>query len=128
MNDYYKKYTIDKTSLIEFLESTQKEMIEEFKSNCEDFWENEIVKVVYETIEKDFLIHILGHGIRDWRVGKIYLLNSKFNIENEEQNELYKKNIYSVIDELEYEDKENNNKVDLALFLKGLPVSMCLQG
>ena len=44
---------------------------------------------------------------------------------NNKNTDLFKRyngNIFSVIDELEYQDKEHGNRIDLAIFINGLPV------
>jgi len=44
------------------------------------------------------------------------------NNKNPDLFDKFDKNIFSVIDELEYEDRESGNRLDLTIFINGLPV------
>ena len=42
---------------------------------------------------------------------------------NPELKAKFNQNIFSVVDELEYEDKEKGNRLDLVIFINGIPIS-----
>ena len=44
------------------------------------------------------------------------------NQKNPDLFEKFEGNIFSVIDELEYQDKEKGNRLDLVIFINGLPI------
>lgn len=73
-------------------------------------------------IDKKGTIHVLRNGFKD--VGCYFNLfyPQPNNNKNPDLFKKYNGNIFSVIDELEYQDKEHGNRVDLAIFINGIPI------
>ena len=73
-------------------------------------------------IERKGTINVLRNGFKD--VGCYFkLFYPKPNThKNPDLFEKFEKNIFSVIDELEYEQKEKGNRLDLVIFINGLPI------
>lgn len=67
-------------------------------------------------------IEVLRNGFRD--VAKFDLFYPKPNNNlNPDLKAKFNQNIFSVVDELEYENKTNGNRLDLVIFINGIPIS-----
>lgn len=120
--NYDKVFAIDKKYLFEFLENTQKEMLENYKKSKGSNWEYEFLNRLHSELEKKGVIEVLRHGLEDILVGKFNLLYSKPNSHlNPKAWEMYEKNIFSVTRQLKYSTK-NENSLDMVLFLNGIPI------
>jgi len=73
-------------------------------------------------IDKKGTINVLRNGFKD--VGCYFKLfyPKPNNRKNPDLFEKFEKNIFSVIDELEYEQKDNSNRLDLVILINGLPI------
>ncbi len=73
-------------------------------------------------IESKGTIYVLRNGFKD--VGcKFDLFYPKPNtLKNPDLFEKYEQNIFSVIDELEYQKKDFGNRLDLVIFINGIPI------
>ncbi|MGL5202285.1 type I restriction endonuclease [Cetobacterium sp.] len=120
--NYDKVFAIDKKYLFEFLENTQKDMLERYKKSKGSNWEYELLNRLHSELEKKGVIEVLRHGLEDILVGKFNFLYSKPNSHlNPKAWEMYEKNIFSVTRQLKYSTK-NENSLDMVLFLNGIPI------
>ncbi|MCL2591776.1 MAG: DEAD/DEAH box helicase family protein [Defluviitaleaceae bacterium] len=141
--DYNYTYAIDTGKLFSFIRDTQSEEWDKFSDYYGDKAEEIFLQKLNEKIDKRKLIkgrytggllNVLQGTIEDIRTGAsiriAYLSPSEAGFEN--INELYAKNILSVSYEFEYESSEQlkskgknqSNRVDLAIFINGIPVIM----
>lgn len=118
--NYDKHYALDTKCLFEFLESTQEKKINRLKKIYKENYEQKIIDNLKKQLSARGSIDILKHGIKDYGV-KLDLAYFKppTNL-NPEQFSLYQKNILSVTEELVYE--EEKNRIDLVIFLNGIPI------
>ena len=126
MSDYDYKHALDTAKLFEFLENTQKEELQKLKDTYGASYKDKYIELLCDKIEDRGLIKALTEWVEDYASNtKFSLVYFKTGLESMSENiELYNKNIFSVCKEFAYEDKENSYRVDLALFLNGIPIVM----
>ena len=124
--DYDYKHALDTAKLFQFLEDSQADELQKFQATYGAGWQARFVDLLCKKIEDRGLITALNEWVED------YASDTKFNLaffkaslksmtENQEQ---YEKNIFSIRREFTYEEKPEPYRVDLALFLNGIPIVM----
>ena len=119
--DFAKSRYIDPSILLEFVKDTQPA---EWKKQSVNYGEeagNKFLDRVEGEIEKRGTLSVLRDGIKD--------RGARFDIAyfkpvsglNPEHRKLYERNVFSVIRQLPY-SRENNNTLDVALFINGIPI------
>ena len=73
-------------------------------------------------IDQKGTIKVLRNGFKDVGCSFKLFYPKPNNRKNPDLFEKFEKNIFSVIDELEYEQKEGGNRLDLGVFINGLPI------
>ena len=124
--DYDYKHALDTAKLFEFLESSQPEELEKYKATYGVGWQARFVDLLCKKIDDRGLLTALNEWVEDYASGAKFNL-AYFKTKNESMAEnlaLYEKNIFSVRREFSFEDKPEPYRVDLALFLNGIPVVM----
>ena len=122
-NDYNVVSCLDVELVLKFIHTTQPNSWKKFarinKTNPEASFISSLVK----RINKYGTIDVLRNGFRD--------AGTKFNLFypppnnrlNPELKAKFNQNIFSVVDELEYENKDKGNRLDLVIFINGIPIS-----
>lgn len=119
---YNSAYAMDTELLLKFLNDTQPEKMERLKRIYRDNFENTIINTINNDIcsRNGSLIDSLKNGVEFDNGTTLYLYVSKpetdFNVKD---NENYKKNILSVMEEVYHKDRE---RVDLVIFLNGIAI------
>ena len=124
--DYDYKNALDVGKLFAFLESTQAEELTRFKETYGARYRERYVELLCRKIENRGLLTALNEWVEDYASGTKFSLaffKSGLNAMSEGL-ELYEKNIFSVRREFSFEDKPEPYRVDLALFLNGIPIAM----
>jgi len=124
--DYDYKYALDEAKLFEFLENSQQEQLASFKTVYGTGYKDRFVKLLNDKINSRGLLAALKEKIEDYASGAKFS-PAFFKPNLEEMSEgvtLYHKNIFSVRREFAYEDKADSFRVDLAVFLNGIPIIM----
>jgi len=118
-NNYDKNYAIDVNCLFNFLETTQEKQMNRLKGIYKANYRSKILSNLDRELKTRGSIDVLKHGIKDFGV-KLELAYFKPPTDlNPDQYILYKQNILSVTEELNYlEDK----RIDLVIFLNGIPI------
>lgn len=117
------QYCLFSDDLFRFLEATQKDLIDEFKSNRGVGWKKAFLDLVSSNIKRRGLIHVLRNGVED------IMMNGTFNLFYNKPNlngsttalKNYKENIFKITRQLKYSDKHNNT-LDVVLSLNGFPI------
>lgn len=119
-NQNYDKYhALDTEILFKFLETTQAKTMQELKNIYGPEYKQKIVKRLNAELARRSMIDVIKHGIKDYGK-KLNLAYFKPPTDfNEKLNKLYHQNIFSVIEELNY---QADKRIDLVLFLNGLPI------
>lgn len=117
------QYCLIKDDLFRFLESTQKNLLDEFKYTRGATWKKAFLDLVDSNVKKRGLIHVLRNGIEDIMVnGKFELVYFKPNSNlNKAALENYKENIFKETRQFKYSTK-NNNTLDMVLSVNGFPI------
>lgn len=124
--DYDYKHALDVGKLFAFLEATQKEELAKFKATYGSRYQERYVELLCQKIENRGLLTSLNEWVEDYASGTKFSLaffKSGLNAMSEGR-ELYAKNVFSIRKEFSFEDKPEPYRVDLALFLNGIPLVM----
>ena len=117
--DYDKSLCMDKELFERFLQETQAKALQELEKR--NIKEQELLKRVASQISEKGILKALQSHIEIMGV-KLSLAYPKPNSSaNPQAIENYKKNIFSITRQLYYSEK-NNNSLDMAIFLNGLPL------
>ena len=121
-NCFNKASCLDPELTLKFITDTQEKTWKKFEKVYGDDAEKKFFYRLINEIDKKGTINVLRNGFKD--VGcQFHIFYPKPN--NNKNSELFKhfeNNIFSVIDELEYQDKEKGNRIDLVVFINGLPI------
>ena len=115
-------YAMDTELLLKFLEETQPEKIEQIRKIHGEEANNLIIKRVNNEITKrnSSLISRLKNGIYfDNNISLDLMYDKPATTFNEELNDLYHKNIFSVMEEVYHKE---NERIDLVIFLNGIAI------
>ncbi|MCD5397285.1 MAG: DEAD/DEAH box helicase family protein [Candidatus Pacebacteria bacterium] len=121
-NCYNKATCLDPELTLKFIQNTQEKSWKKFQKVYGDKAEQKFFYRLTTEIDKKGTINILRNGFKD--VGCYFQIfyPRPNNKKNPELTENFEKNIFSIIDELEYQDKEKGNRIDLSFFINGLPI------
>lgn len=124
--DYDYKHALDTAKLFRFLEDSQPEELQKFKSTYGAGWQARFVDLLCKKIENRGLLTALNEWVEDYASDtKFNLVFFKASLKSMTENQAqYEKNIFSIRREFSYEDKPEPYRVDLAIFLNGIPVVM----
>lgn len=125
-SDYDYQHALDLGKLFEFLEATQADELEKFKVTYGSRYKERYIELLCQKINSRGLLTSLNEWVEDYASGTKFSLafyKSGLNAMSENQK-LYEKNIFSIRKEFSYEDKPDPYRVDLALFLNGIPLVM----
>lgn len=125
-SDYDFANALDRAKLFEFLEATQAEELNKLKATYGSQYQDRFVKLLCDKINSRGLLAALNEKVEDYPSNTaISLAFYKSGLaEMTEGNALYEKNVFSICREFVYEDKPEPFRVDLALFLNGIPIVM----
>ena len=113
---------MDTDILLEFLEKTQPDTMDQLRRMYKNRTEETIINYINSEINKDSrgLIDVIKHGVEFDNGASLKLMYRKPDSTiNTEAVESYKKNIFSVMQEVYHKDGE---RIDLVLFLNGLAI------
>lgn len=120
--DYHVNSFLDVGLVLEFIKSSQPDDWEVF-ANHNSNPETTFIKTLCNKIRERGTIRVLREGINEMMVN-FDLFYPKPNTSRNPNSEVeYNQNIFSVVQELEYEDKTNSNRLDLVIFINGIPIS-----
>jgi len=128
--NYNKADYADIGTLFKFLEDTQPKDVTKLKSIHGDNYRQKILyrinqKIKDQTVVNENciggIVNLLRKGITDNNVNLKLFYDKPVSILNEKDSELYHKNIFSVMRQVHYSQK-NENSLDLVIFINGLPV------
>lgn len=122
-SDFDRVSCINKKELFKFLESTQNELLEEFKKSRPTNWQEKLIDLIDNKIKNRGLIEVLRDGVEDYTLtSNLRLVYFKpNNNKNQETIKLYNSNIFSLTRQLYFEDGAKTS-IDLVVFLNGFPI------
>ncbi|MCK8825505.1 type I restriction endonuclease subunit R [Fuchsiella alkaliacetigena] len=117
--NYDKHHALDKEMLFNFLETTQEKKMAKLQEIHGANYKQKIILRLNKELARRSMIDVIKHGIKDYGI-KLDLAYFKPPTSfNQRLNKLYQQNIFSVIEELNYQDSK---RIDLVIFLNGLPI------
>lgn len=121
-NDYNVSTCLDVELVLEFIKSTQPQEWERFSRIKGENAEVKFIESLVNHLQSMGTISVLRDGFRDI-VSFTLFYPRPYNKLNPESEEKFKHNIFSVVDELEYENRANGNRLDLVTFINGIPIT-----
>lgn len=118
-NDYNRQFAIDEKQLFLFLEDTQERSLLKLKEIYKGQYKQKILFRLDYELKRRGMIDVLRKGIKDYGVQLNFSYFKPPTTLNKDLNKLYTKNRLSVTEELVHKEGE---RIDLVLFLNGLPV------
>lgn len=121
-NDYDVTSCLDVELVLKFIHATQPKAWKKFAKHNKTNAEARFIMSLVRQIKKKGTITVLREGFRD--IAKFDLFYPRPNNDlNPELKAKFNKNIFSVVDELEYQNKDKGNRLDLVIFINGIPIS-----
>ena len=122
--DYEFGHALDGARLVEFLEKTQAAELAKFRGAYGAKWRERLLKTWDDHVEHNGLLKTLKGWVEDYQSGaKFRAVLFPSGIEDFGAGAL-EGNVFSVRREFVYEQKTEPHRVDLAIFLNGIPVAM----
>lgn len=119
---YDKETCLDIELVLNFIKSTQPKAWGRFEDLYKEQAEQKFLYRLVNELNTKGTIEILRNGFKDMGCHFKLFYPKPNNNKNPDLFEKYEANIFSAVDELEYEKKNLGNRVDLALFINGIPV------
>ncbi len=118
---YGKVLCLDKEMVLQFVQESQKEAWDKLSEQHGEYVQEKFFKRLDDEIRNQGLLNVLRKGITDHGV-RFDLAYFKPETQlNQETQKLYNSNIFSVMRQVKYSQK-NENSIDMTLFLNGLPI------
>lgn len=119
---FNKPTCLDVELVLKFIHDTQEPTWKKFERVYGSNAEKKFFFRLVSEIDKKGTINVLRNGFKDVGCEFKLFYPKPNNNKNSDLFEKFGKNIFSVIDELEYEDREKGNRLDLVIFINGLPI------
>ena len=113
---------LDVEFVLKFIKTTQPKAWNKFAKHNQSNPETNFIKSLVRQINRNGTIYVLRNGFNDISKFDLFYPIPNNNL-NPELKAKFNQNIFSVVDELEYEDKEKGNRLDLVIFINGIPIS-----
>ncbi|MCW4000583.1 MAG: DEAD/DEAH box helicase family protein [Candidatus Bathyarchaeota archaeon] len=120
--NFNKDSCLDPELTLKFIHDTQEKEWMKFERIYGGKSEEKFLFRLIKELDSKGTIHILRSGFKDSGCDFKLFYPKPYNNKNLDLFEKFDKNIFSVIDELEYQEKEKGNRIDLVLFINGLPI------
>lgn len=118
---YDRKLCLISEELIGFIKKTQPQEYEKLERQYGADTHRKIAERFARVIEKDGVLEVLRKGVRDRGAHLRAVFFKPVSGRNPEHEKLYEQNRLSVVRQLHY-SRQNENSIDLVLFVNGLPV------
>lgn len=120
--DYDRQLCLVQEDLFSFIEATQPDQWEKLKSQHGAFVRENFRKRLVREIERRGALDVFRRGVKD--------LGCKFDLAyfkpettmNEEHRRKYGSNVFTVVRQLHYSDRDPLKSIDLVIFLNGIPI------
>ena len=119
---YNKGACLDPELTLRFIHDTQEKEWKKYQKIYGAKSEEKFFYRLVKEIDSKGTIHILRNGFKDVGCDFDLFYPRPNNKKNPDLLQKSEKNIFSVIDELEYQSKEKGNRLDLVLFINGIPI------
>jgi len=113
---------LDPELTLQFIHDTQEREWKKFQRVYGEQSEQKFFYRMINELDKKGTINVLRNGFKDAGCHFELFYPKPNNRKNPDLFEQFKKNIFSAIDELEYEQKEDSKRLDLVISVNGLPI------
>lgn len=120
--NYNKASCLDIEVVLSFVQQTQPKEWSKFQKLYGDKAEQKFLIRLVKEIEDKGTINILRNGFKDVGCNFQLFYPKPNNNKNPDLFDKFEKNIFSIVDELEYQEREKGNRLDLVIFVNGLPI------
>ncbi len=122
-SNYNKITCMDMELTLKFIMETQPKAWDKFNRIYGDVAAEKFIDGLIRELDKKGTINVLRDGFRDSGTNfKLFYPKPNSNL-NKQTIENYNSNLFSVIQEVDYEKREKGNRVDIVIFVNGLPIS-----
>ncbi len=121
-SNYNKASCLDVELVLKFIQSTQERTWKRFQRVYGERSEQKFLNRLVSEISKKGTINILRNGFKDAGCSFEMFYPRPNTKKNPDLLEKYQHNVFSVIDELKYEESGKGNRLDLVIFVNGLPI------
>lgn len=121
-HNYNRAPCIDPELTLKFIQDTQEREWKKFQRVYGEQSERKFFYRLINGIDKKGTINVLRNGFKDVGCHFDLFYPKPNNRKNPDLFEQFENNIFSVIDELEYEQKEDGKRLDLVISVNGLPI------
>ena len=118
-SNYNTHYAIDTEMFFSFLEKTQKKSLDKLKEIYKTNYQEKILENLDRELASRGSIDVIKDGIKDYGEKLDLAYFKPPTRRNEDRYALYEQNIISVTEELAY---EGGKRIDLVIFLNGIPI------
>lgn len=120
---YDKDLCLIPSKILNFIKSTQEKAYQKLKQQFESETDSKLCGKIKSEIDSRGVIEVLRQGVktRGCHFQLVYF-EPKSGL-NEEHQELFEHNQFSLIRQLKY-SKKNENSIDIGVFLNGIPIAM----
>ena len=118
---YDKSLCLLPKDVLDFILITQPKEWDKLKKNAPNETESHLLNRLSDEIRKYGTLHVLRNGIKSLGCKFDLAYFPPVNALNPEIGQLYQGNIFSIVRQLKYSEK-NENSLDTAIFLNGLPI------
>lgn len=120
-SDYNKELALDTNTLLSFIQTTQPKKWNKYQTIYGSGSEKAFVERFCKEVRQVGIIHALRHGIKDRGITfRLAFFRQETGL-NPETLQLYQQNILTCTRQLYYSTR-NQNSLDMALFLNGIPI------
>lgn len=120
-NDYNRIDCVDEDLLFNFLQSTQEKEVLKLQAIHGSNYRSKVLYRLNNQIKLIGIIEVLRKGITDNNIKLKLFFDKPLSNLNEKDVALYSQNIFSVTRQVHY-STQNENSLDMAIFINGLPV------
>lgn len=120
--NFNRNVCLDPELVFKFISDTQDRSWKKFQRVYGERAEKKFFYRLVSEIEKKGTIHVLRNGFKEGGCHFKLFYPKPNNKKNPDLFEKFEKNIFSVIDELEYEEKDVSKRIDIVIFINGIPI------
>jgi type I restriction enzyme R subunit len=119
--EYDRELCLIPSEVIAFIKDTQPEKYNKLKEQYGENIDHHIVQNVARNLNQNKTLHVLRNKLKDRGQGIDLVYFQPANNKTPEHEVWYAKNRLSIVRQLKYSGK-NNNEIDIVLFINGIPV------
>lgn len=118
---YDKSNCLIPSKLLEFIKTTQEKTYQDYQEQYGSETDKKLIQLVSSEIESRGVIDVFRDVVKDRGCHfKLVYFEPKSSL-NEDHQDLFKKNQFTLIRQLKY-SRKNENSIDIGIFINGIPI------